>query len=428
MGNWQIDLLDTQLTTDQSATTASGATASWQEGARVWLEIPENLSNPYANPLSLSFTLNTNSESLGQTPGAPQVFHPKFTDSQGWQLQAHTSEVANAAENLMRQGSHLYDQSTGLPWVPSSYTLIAPDGSQYELNAQGKITAVTFQDGAQWLISDAGIVAVNGDTTQRVEIQRDSQGRISRVTGPDVKGENASIVYRYDAQGRLALVRNLNSDDLGTSLAYDNQGELFTDTITAKLGSAVNWLGDISANQWTGELTQNIITTLAFNVRESELASTVHIPGAQGAIVYAIETELPVGASIEVTGATLIGNATVNGKNTLLVRVTEAGAKLIRLNGAGTASVRIGVAGDLNRDGNIDGADSEAWQQNVASNNPADNLNGDGQTNAGRPPTALRQLRLQSQPGSHCRSQPTARQNPHRPCRENERQRHCRGY
>jgi len=393
LGNWQLALLDTGLTTDQPATTASGATASWQEGARVWLQIPENLSNPTANTLSLSFTLNTSSERLGEEPSAPQVFHPAFSDSQGWQLQAHTGS-AQGAENLMRQGSHLYDQTTGLPWVPNAYTLIAPDGSRYDLGGDGLITAVTFQDGAQWLVSDAGIAAVNGDVTQRVEIQRDSQGRINRVTGPDAQGETASTVYRYDAQGRLALVRVLlqpplplgegggEGSALGTPLAYDSQGQLLTDAITAKLGAAVNWLGDSSANQWSGELTDNITTTLAFNVRESELASTVHTSGAQGAIVYALETELPEGASIEVTGATLIGNATVNGKNTLLVRVTEAGAKLIRINGAGAASLRISVAGDLNRDGNIDGADSQAWQQTALDSNPTGDLNGDGQTNA----------------------------------------------
>ncbi len=389
LGNWQLALLDTGLTTDQSATTASGATASWQEGARVWLQIPENLSNPTANTLSLSFTLNTSSERLGEEPSAPQVFHPAFSDSQGWQLQAHTGS-AQGAENLMHQGSHLYDQTTGLPWVPNAYTLIAPDGSRYDLEGDGLITAVTFQDGAQWLVSDAGIAAVNGDVTQRVEIQRDSQGRINRVTGPDAQGETASTVYRYDAQGRLALVRVLQQPTLplgegggegsalGTPLAYDSQGQLLTDAITAKLGAAVNWLGDSSANQWSGELTDNITTTLAFNVRESELASTVHTPGAQGAIVYALETELPEGASIEVIGATLIGNATVNGKNTLLVRVTEAGAKLIRINGAGAASLRISVAGDLNRDGNIDGADSQAWQQTALDSNPTGDLNGDG--------------------------------------------------
>jgi VCBS repeat-containing protein len=416
LGNWQLALLDTQLTNDQPTVTDSGVTAPWQQGARVWLHLPENLSNPNAAPLSLSFTLNTNSERLGQAPGTAEVFHPVFTDSQGWQLQAHTGDAANTEEkeNLTRQGNRLYDQSTGLPWVPNAYTLTAPDaspelgrrGTQYELDAQGKITAVSFQDGAQWLVSDAGIAAVTGDTAQRIDIQRDSLGRIIRVTGPDAQGETASTVYRYDAQGRLALVRVLQQPPLpsfgspspsgrglgegsalGTPLAYDSQGKLFTDPITAKLGAAVNWLGDSGANQWTGELSQNTATTLAFNVRDSELASTVHTPGAQGAIVYAIATELPADATIEVTGVTLIGKTTVNGKQTLLVRVTEAGAKLIRLNGVGSASIRISVAGDLNRDGLVNGADSQAWEQNPATAGvmpyaPTADINGDGLTDA----------------------------------------------
>jgi subtilase family serine protease len=299
LGNWKLALLDTGLTTDQPATTASGATAPWQEGARVWLQIPESLSSPTANTLSLSFTLDTVSERLGSGLAAPQVFHPVFSQSQGWQLLAHTSDAASATENLMRQGGHLYDQITGLPWVPTSYTLIAPDSSRYSLDANGKITAVTYSDGAQWLISDAGIVAVNEDSTQRVDIQRDSQARISRVMGLNGQGETISTVYHYDAQGRLTLVRNLNSNDMGTPIAYDAQGKPFTGSITARLGAAVNWLGNSGANQWTGTLTNNSTTTLAFNVRESELNSTVHTPGAQGAVIYAIETELPQGATIE---------------------------------------------------------------------------------------------------------------------------------
>jgi Zn ribbon nucleic-acid-binding protein len=62
----------------------------------------------------------------------------------------------------------LYDQTTGLPWVPSSFTLTAPDGTRYELDASGKLTAVRFGDGAQWLVSDAGIVAAGGDAAAQV--------------------------------------------------------------------------------------------------------------------------------------------------------------------------------------------------------------------------------------------------------------------
>ena len=390
LGNWQFPAFDASLSTDQLATTASGATAAWQMGARVWLQIPESLTAANANIMNLSFTLNTSAQSLSQTQdsqnsatpniGAPQVLHPVFTNDQGWQLQAHTGTTPHASENLMRQGSHLYDQITGLPWVPTAYTLITPDNTQYTLDATGKITQVTFSDGAQWLVSDAGIVAVTGDITQRVDIQRDSQGRISRVIGINAQNETTSTLYRYDAKGRLSLVRNLNTPDMGTPIAYDAQGQLFTDTMTAKLGASVNWLGNSTANQWTGVIANS--ATLAFNVRETELASTVHTAGATGAIVYAVEAQLPAGATLEVSGATIVGNATINGKNTYLVRVTEAGTKLIRINGTGASSVRISVAGDLNRDGTINGLDSQTFEQQQLINNAASDLNGDGQINA----------------------------------------------
>ncbi len=39
-----LPLLDTQFSSDQPATDASGATAAWLEGARVWLTLPASLS------------------------------------------------------------------------------------------------------------------------------------------------------------------------------------------------------------------------------------------------------------------------------------------------------------------------------------------------------------------------------------------------
>src|SRR5207244_236434 len=110
--------------------------------------------------------------------------------------------------------------------------------------------------------------------------------------------------------------------------------------------------------------------------RESELASAVKVPGAQGAVIIAIETQLlDPQASLQVTGATVLGTARVAGKKTTLLRVTEAGLKLIRLNGTGSASVRVSIAGDLNRDGVIDGSDSAAWEQAAASSNSTADLN-----------------------------------------------------
>ena len=88
-GNWTIPALNTHLSSDQPATTAMGATAPWQEGARVWLQIPASLSSANAAMMNLSFTLSTTKEVLGMTAGAPTVFHPVFSTSQGWTLAAH---------------------------------------------------------------------------------------------------------------------------------------------------------------------------------------------------------------------------------------------------------------------------------------------------------------------------------------------------
>ena len=379
-GNWRIPALDLRLTSDQAETTASGAIAPWQEGARVWLQVPGSLSSAEASQQYLSFTLVTTSERLGNEPSAPLVWHPLFTGSQGWTLEAH-GDLESGPEMLVRQGQRLYSQLTGLPWVPTSYTLTGPDGTRYTLDTAGKVSDVKFADGAQWLVSDAGIAAVTGDSAARVDFIRDTQGRISRVTGPgDTEGSDAkTMVYRYDSEGRLILARSLNSPDFGTPYGYDAAGNPFADTITANLGAAVNWLSSDTANQWSGALQAGQTTTIAFAVRETELASAVKVPGAQGAVIIALETQLvDAQASLEIIGATVLGTTSIAGKQTMLLRVTEAGLKLIRISGAGAAQVRISLVGDLNRDGMVDGTDSAAWQQAAVTARPDGDLNGDG--------------------------------------------------
>ncbi|MFT5960936.1 MAG: VCBS repeat-containing protein, partial [Burkholderiaceae bacterium] len=385
-GNWTIPALTTQLTTDQPATTASGATAPWTDGARVWLQVPENFSSGSAAQRYLSFTLGTTTEALGSAANAPLVSHPEFGNSQGWRLEAHSEEPgANSAPDmLVRQGSHLYDQITGLPWVPIAYDLIAPDGNRIALDASGHVTAVHFADGVSWLVSDAGIAAVAGDTGARLDFIRDAAGRIARVTGPLAtgNGEASSIVYRYDQQGRLILARSLDAPDIGTPYGYDAAGQPFTDTLTANLGAAVNWTGAGQQNQWSGTLATGQTTSIAFAVRDSELVSAVKVPGAQGAVIIAIESQLAPQATLQVTGATVLGVYNNGNRQTTLVRITEAGLKLIRLNGSGNASVTVSLAGDMNHDGTVDGVDSAAWAQAALGANLAGDLNGDGMVDA----------------------------------------------
>lgn len=54
----------------------------------------------------------------------------------GWTLTALNAD--NTCRNLQRQGLRLYTQDSGLPWVPEAYTLTAPDGTAYELDAAGR--------------------------------------------------------------------------------------------------------------------------------------------------------------------------------------------------------------------------------------------------------------------------------------------------
>ena len=433
-GNWRIPALETGLTHDQDSATALGATAPWQEGAKVWLTAPDlstaidsiaahdgstGATGQYV-PQALRFTLSTVPEralaggtasnsnpSGGATPvgvasAAPIIYRPVFTSSQaGWSLTAHTDANQGpqgfAPEALQRQGSRLYTQSgvnAGLPWVPESYTLTGPDGARYQLDAQGQLTSVQFADGVQWLVSDAGIALVEQGnalpTHQRLDFLRDDEGRLTRVSTKslDAAAKNATLVesaiaYKYDAAGRMVLSRTINSTGTGTPYGYDNAGSVLPDAITANLGAATSWISAPAANVWTGSLQAGQTTSIAFAVRESEITSTVKTPGAQGAVIIALQTELadPL-ATVEVTGATVLGTTTVNGKRTILLRVTEAGLKLIRIQGTGTARLSISIAGDINEDGKVNGLDSQAWAQGAAANAAGVDVNGDGQATA----------------------------------------------
>jgi len=383
LGNWSLQLYNTQLTGDQPATLPSGAAAPWSEGARVWLTVPADPGNPQAGVMNLRFTLGSVSERLGSEPGAPVIWRPQFTADQGWQLLAHGgdsegSDASHTTELLTRQGDRFYNQVTGLPWVPTGYTLTAPDGTRYELDAAGSIGRVSFIDGQAWLVTDSGIAAVG--SSERVSFERDSSGRIVRVTYPNVAGAPTAIAYRYDDQGRLMLVRHLDDAGLGTPIAYTVAGQPVTDPLTANLGAVVNWSTG-NTNAWSGTLTADQTATFAFAVRESEIASTVHAPGGQGAVILALEALLPSNAHLEVAGAQIIGTAIVDGKVTHLLRVTESGVKLIRISGEGEAQIRISLAGDLNRDGKIDGADSALWEQASVDKDPVGDLTGDGLIN-----------------------------------------------
>ncbi|HEV6968357.1 Ig-like domain-containing protein [Roseateles sp.] len=376
-GNWTLPLLDTRLTHDQAGRDALGASAAWLLGARVWLQVPASLSAANASTQYLSFTLATQGTPLSSDPTSPLVQRPVFTGSvPGWTLAAVDADPGMPVA-LLPQGQRLLDRVTGLPWQPTGYELTGPDGTRYRLDARGQVQSVRFADGQQWLVSDAGVSLVgSSDPNARVAFERDTQGRIERVVGRQTASADAAIVYRYDATGRLALARSLYGDgQLNESIGYHADGSLISEPVTAQFGTAAGWLAGVAnpANSWSGNLDAATPARFSFVVRDSELASTVKTPGAAGAIVYAVETTAGTGLAVE--GAVVLGQVNNGGKTVTLIRVTESGLKLLTLTGSGAAGLKVSIAGDLDRDGRIDGADAAAFAAAGV------DLNGDGTAN-----------------------------------------------
>ncbi len=374
-GNWQLPILSTQLTTDQPAENSDGSTAAWSTGAQVWLQIPSSLGTANAPTQYLSFTLGTLTLALSAAPGAPTVVHPVFSSSNGWTLSA-------GSVNLQAEGGRLYDETTGTSWQPSGYTLTGPDGTQYTLDSSGNITGITFTDGQQWQVSDAGIALVGNDPNARITFTRNAGGQIVSVSGP-----GQTVLYQYDAQGRLELARNLGSSGFGTTYGYNTDGSLIVPpgggSITANLGEAADWIttGPNAAtnptNTWSGTLSAAPIN-LSYFIRGSELTSTIKTQGAAGSIILSVQTQ-GVNVNLSAIGATVLSSSTLGNVTTTLLSVTTDGMKLLSLTGTGSANVTVSIAGDMNHDGTVDGTDATLLAQAIAAGSPSADLAGTGQ-------------------------------------------------
>jgi hypothetical protein len=166
---------------------------------------------------------------------------PQFSNDQGWSLTAHTAADLHL-DHLVQQGQSLYNENTGLAWVPSYFNLTAPDGTRYLLDQTGKVLSIHLNTGEQWLVSQNNIVLVGGQSSQSIEFKRDSQGRISQVIGQDNQGKAISLLYKYNNANQLELVRNLITGEVVQRYSYTATGEVRLEKATAYLGASVDWL------------------------------------------------------------------------------------------------------------------------------------------------------------------------------------------
>src|SRR4029079_14222325 len=132
-----------------------------------------------------------------------------------------------------------------------AFTLTAPDGTIYELDAMGQLQHETRPGGQSIRYADSGIAGPNGSQSQFLTYEN---GHLASITSPD----GTRVLYSYDAAGNLVGTRNLAlggsaRDGYGTNgtvtlatgpqggqaIQYD--GAPSTLPITADLGAAIRF-------------------------------------------------------------------------------------------------------------------------------------------------------------------------------------------
>ncbi|WP_346658742.1 Ig-like domain-containing protein [Bradyrhizobium sp. 143] len=356
---WRLMVRDVDVVTnvEQTGDEATGVFNPMRVGTRVYVTLPTGER--------AGFTFAP----VEHRVGGLVYYTPSFTSDTGvnWTLQSIEATLA-------RVGDRFYDINTGAAYNPQAYdssaqyALTAPDGTAYTIAVDSGVTGITFSDGVHLLVADSGIYAPNGDAITFVG----GAAGVSRVIGPD----GSPLAYQYDADGNLALVRNVIA---GTTVRYgytasglldliaDGGAGAFIDRaagtqapVTADLGIATGYL----ARAYSGSVAAGGTDRMTFTVLPSELSSTANGSLYLGIVVNAKSgTATPALPSIE--GATLVASNVQGSQAFALYKIGSAGLKLLTVKsataqGLGAYTLSMFVAGDTNRDGTVDGTDATA--------------------------------------------------------------------
>ncbi len=331
------------------------------EGTRLFLTLPTGERTAFSfTPVAETIELPGEN---GGTGGAITVWHPAWTadNANGWTL-------ASTDVTLTKSGTHFYETATGLGYNPSGpngdtkdFRLTAPDGTAYIIDAERGISEIRFPGGERLFVGDNGLIALSGET---LRFLRNGDGAVERVVAPD----NSTIVYGYDANGRLVSVRHL-SDGSGERYGYAD-GRLVTAVEVGGAGTAIEYggdgtvtprpidgdlggLADFSGHPVEGEIAGGGNDIYVFSLRDSELASTatgkvlVRV-ALTGAGLDAPEINGVAASSIEQAGNTQVA----------IFSLDTAGLYQVRVTGEAVYSLGLSAAGDVDVDGDVDGTDS----------------------------------------------------------------------
>ena len=289
-------------------------------------------------------------------------------DGVTWQLESVSTPLARASGRF-----YVLDDSK--PYNPAAfaseraqYTLVAADGTRYELRANDGVTAIEFTDGVRLFVSDSGIV---GPGNEAVQFRQDAGGRITRVIGTD----GSTWEYSYDAAGNLAGVRNLVAGTSNRFAYADPSTHRLTLAIAPTGGVAIEYgeaaVRDYPVTELGGALAYLARDTTATFTGDTQRYSVAVRPSettlpAGGAFLLGVVVEAEPGSAFvpdvpAIDGFAAIASGSDGTRAFALFRVDRAGLDLLRVNGSGTGGYRLQLfaAGDIDGDTRVDGTDAE---------------------------------------------------------------------
>ncbi|MEO0454087.1 MAG: putative Ig domain-containing protein [Verrucomicrobiota bacterium] len=176
------------------------------------------VTNPEGRKVGFTFLPDLQDTGAGvfAGPGAGlfgTTFKPRFIPDPGVYDRL---EVDNVTLSVQPDGTVTTYLIT-LPYNPETYRLITRDGTVYTYSDDGAddLQSIRDRNGNVLSFSNGRISHSSG---AEIIFDRDSQGRITRITHPTPEGGTAEIDYEYDANGDLIKVTD--QAEYETTLAY----------------------------------------------------------------------------------------------------------------------------------------------------------------------------------------------------------------
>ncbi len=131
-------------------------------------------------------------------------------------------EAIGATADLIYNGGILCYSSTKI-YNPEKYKLTRADGTVYIISDTNGVESITDTNGNTITITEDGVTHSDGKS---ISFERDSENRITKITGPTGK----AIEYSYDGSGNLSFVTDESGEK--TTFEYDRNHYL-TDIINS---------------------------------------------------------------------------------------------------------------------------------------------------------------------------------------------------